>query len=664
MTVATVRRRRVRRAVDYFAGMNAEQRAVIAHGEGSAVVLAGSGSGKSRAIVHRIARLSRTGEARPGGVLAVTFSRKAAEELTARLRSLSVTSERVGTWHSVCWEILRKERSPFATWEIDTRDRIRQVTKIALGHQGMNWRGADLTFVLQYIGLCKANLYDPGSSESLAFAQELNKAQPGPSSVPELLVQAYLEVSEAQQQRQILTFDDMLVEAVRLLADDEGVRARWSGRWEYIIEDEVQDQSLVQRRLGEMFAEHHRNYMGVGDFAQLIYGFRGASIANVKSMIDRWSPTVYRLGKNYRSGIAIVEAANLLAKNIALSVQMTPERGSTAEMVIERYKDLDAEGEAVASQAMQRYQDGCQWADMAVLYRANSQSRGVEEALIQARVPYVVLGGSNFYERKEVRALLSYIRVASGVADYDDVKRSLSSPFRYLSKSLYQRVEQYGQSCSTGADWVACAREVAELPGVAQLQRVALLEWASLIEGLVDSVAQQKRRELVGTPDVRQHFPAAMLERVLVQTKFVDWLTRDEGAETVENNRVSNVRELVRSSERFTDCASMIAYIDKVIYASRTKVKDKNVVTLMSIHRSKGLEYHVVFFVGANNGWIPHAKSTDPDEERRLFYVAITRARDVLQVSCVRRAAMGSKVVDIKPSMFLDEAGLVLKSVE
>jgi len=656
-------RRRRRREFDYFSGANPEQCEAIAHDDGPALVLAGAGSGKSFCLVRRAARLIGERKAEPSEILAVTFSRKAADSMNARLTGLGVTTARVGTWHSVCWEILRMERSQYSDWELDTRDRIRLLTKLILGHQGMKWRGADLSLVLTYVGLCKANLIDPGTEEALQFAKAMHASDPCPARTPELLVQAYLELANAQHQRQLLTFDDMLVEAHRLLSEDAGVRARWSGRWRYLIEDEFQDASRAQRAIGDMLASEHRNYMAVGDSAQMIYGFRGSSQSHMTGYVREYDPKIIKLGRNYRSGVEIVTAANRVAEEIAMSVQMSSERETTAEVVAVQYADTDKEGEAVASDAIARSEDGQRWEQMAVLYRTNAQSRGIEEAFIAARIPYVVLGGSNFYERKEVRALLSYLRVAAGDATFSDVRRSLGAPFRYLSKSFLDRFEQDSRGCRSAADWVLLARHVADQPRVAPLQRVAVLEWATLIETLAEATSRQGNPSLVGTDKARETFPAALLERVIAETKFVEYLTRDEGAETVENNRVSNIRELVRSAERFTSSVELLEYVRRVISASKEKVRGDR-VTLMSIHRSKGLEYQTVYFVGANEQLIPHAKSEDLSEERRLFYVALTRARDSLVLSCVTRAAIGAGVRTMEPSRFIATAGLELRQAQ
>lgn len=662
---------RRRRLVDYYEGANPEQREAIAHDDGPALVLAGAGSGKTRVIVQRVRRLAGQGLALPSEILAVTFSRGAANVMNTRLADLGVRRIRVGTHHSLSWELLRVERSPFAEWDVDTRDRLRLLAKQVIGHQGMKWRGADLTVVMGYVGLCKANLIDPGTEASLEFARQIHRSEPIPAKTPELLAQAYIELTNAQQHRRLLAFDDMLVESHRLLAEDPGVLKRWSGRWRYIIEDEVQDSSRVQRAIGDLLGREHRNFMVVGDAAQMIYGFRGSTQENLASFVREYSPKVIELGRNYRSGSEIVTSANTLARHIPMSVQMTSERTESASVSVVRYPDPDTEGEAVAQGALELHEDGTAWGDMAVLYRVNSQSRGVEEACISARIPYVVLGGSNFYERREVQSLLAYLRVAAGDATFADVRRSLGAPFRFLSKSFLERFEADSAGCRAASDWVLLARHFSDEPRVAPLQRVAVLEWAALIESLAVSTARQKQYasadpgphsvavEPVATEDVRGCFPAGLLEHVIRRTKFQEYLTRDEGAETVENNRVANIRELVRSAGRFKTTVDFLEYVQRVVAASKKKQRGDR-ITLMSIHRSKGLEFDAVFLVGANDGVIPHVKSMDMGEERRLFYVGLTRARDILRLSYVERGATGAGVTSMEPSRFIGGSGLVL----
>jgi ATP-dependent DNA helicase UvrD/PcrA len=684
-----VRRRKVatnttKTAEELLKGLNAEQRKVVKFNLGAALVVAVAGSGKTRALVHRIAYLISALAVNPATILAVTFSKKAAEEMNERLRSLGVFDCRVGTWHSLCWEIVRAERPEYCSWDVDTKDRFRVIVKMVLGYQGMNWKGADLTTVLSYIGICKAHLAEPGSSKAAEIANELFDARPCAQHDPDLLAQAYFLAQEAAEQRQIMTFDDMLVLAWDILRDDSA-RARWAGRWNYMLQDEAQDENIAQVTIAEQLAGDHGNYMCVGDPAQSIYGFRGAVPEKLLAFEKEWGATVIQMHRNYRSANEILEAANGVISSMDpdthLGVMMKGERGNTTTIHVNELEDMDDEGESVVDAMLALHEDeGVSWRHMTTLYRTNAQSRGVEEVLIKNRVPYVVIGGTNFYNRKEVKDLLGYLRVAANQADEYDFKRCINTPFRFLGKAFTERVSADRMPNENFADTVR--RVAATGKGIQRRQKTTAFEWAGLIDGIARSIQireeatdfeDQIEEDTLCKPDnfevqtkggIRAHMPAAILERIISDTGFIQYLTRDEGAETVENNRVSNVRELVRAAERFTSVPELLKYIDDTIRAAEEAKRDKTAdrVTLCSLHRSKGLEWPAVWIIGANENILPHKRAEDIEEERRLFYVGITRAMNHLTVSCVRTAAIGARVVTLDESRFISEAGLQVAS--
>lgn len=679
MTEVVVRRRRRVQPESLLEGMNPEQREVVQHGEGPLQVLAGAGSGKTRALVHRIAYLIGSG-VEPSSILAVTFSKKAADEMNARLTKLGVTECRVGTWHSVALEILREERPEFRRWEIDDKDRFRGIVKKVLGYQGMDWTTADLTNVVNFVGLCKAECALPGSEESLELAKARFDENPCGQNNPQLLWEAYDRAGAEAEQRQLLTFDDMLLWTWRLFTEDEQARRRWAARWNYLLVDECQDNNRVQNELTKLLGRDHRNVMSVGDVAQAIYKFRGARPEVFAGFVQEWAPCkVIRMFRNYRSGPEVIAAGNAVARRMPegmwMGVDMSAERGGSATIETRVYSDLDDEGRSIVRRLQTAHEDGTSWKSMAVLYRTNAQSRGIEEACLSNRVPYVVIGGTNFYDRKEVKDLLAYLRVAEGRGGFEDVRRCINAPFRFLGKAF---VDKVGASHRSGA-WTDTVRTVSFQGGIQSRQRVSVEQWAGLVDSIAKSieirasmgdvvpVGDQDRILSSPTDDARPHMPAALLERVISETDFVRWLTRDEGAETVENNRVSNVRELVRSAERFTTVTELLDYVDETLEAARKAKRgdDADRVTLCSLHRSKGLEWPVVAISGCNEKILPHARAEDIEEERRLFYVGVTRAMDLLHVSCVRTAVCGEMVRNLEPSRFLSEAfGAVVVEAE
>ena len=460
--------------------------------------------------------------------------------------------------------------------------------------------------------------------------------------------EAYARAEQLRVEAKLLTFDDMLVLANDLL-DDEAVLGRWSAKYDYVITDESQDTNRAQNELAAKVARSHRNFMAVGDPAQAIYAWRGARPEYLRDFAETWGAEVVGMHRNYRSGSAIVEAANRVIESSPSRLPglvMTAERPERGQVTFDLLPDMDAEGEHVVTHLREALARGQRWRDCAVLYRVNAQSRGPEEQLLAAKIPYVVIGGTNFYDRKEVKDLLAYLRLAEGRGNADDVRRAINSPFRFLGRAFVERLMELRGS---GGTWPDRVRTTAAQERIQSRQQNSAMQWADMLEVLSRGVA-------AGSP------PASMLEQVVERTGYVDWLRGEEGEESPENSRVSNVRELVRAAGRFLTAAELLDYVDEVVKSARRAKagadsgEQPDRVKLMSIHRSKGLEWPVVFVLGCNEGILPHGRCDDEDEERRLAYVAITRARDVCHLSAVRSAAVGAKVVELQVSRYVGEA--------
>lgn len=628
--------------------MNDEQATVIAHDRGPLYCAAVAGCGKTRAVVNRIARLVHDG-AQPERILAVTFSKKAADEMNDRLHDdLGITTARVGTWHSLALQVLKEDQLQASKWSIDERDRNKGFIKEAVGYRYLDWKGADVTALRMYIGVCKANLWADDSPEALdaaraKFGHDASKA-----------VQAYRISDELTHGAALLTFDDMLVFCARHLQIDDNA-ARWGARWDYVLQDEAQDANVVQMTIAEALAQRHRNYAIVGDPAQSIYGFRGSSPLHFTAFVERWGAAAVYMNRNYRSGRAIVEAANraIAPAEVRLPVDMVAMRdfeGSARATVAETLED---EGAAFVEWVQQHQQDGGALSDVACLFRTNAQSRALEEALLAAKVPYVVIGGSSFYERKEVKDLLAYLRVAMGRDTTGDaVKRCINAPFRYLGLKFTDRVMLLGGGPSPAGpnDWPAVVAQAARGAGIQRRQQVSAEEWADLIVATGRKVHEGAA-------------PGEVLQWLVDRTGYLAWLQKEEGEESIESSHAANVRELVRVAGRFSTCTELLDYIERSIKeaAQQRRSQRGERVMLMSIHRSKGLEWPLVWVCGCVDGVLPHAKG-DPEEERRLFYVAVTRARDAVVCSAVGRMATGAGVRVMQPSRFLFDAGLLQRS--
>lgn len=646
-------------------GMNEEQLAAILHQFGPLRLLASAGSGKTRVVVHRIARLVEQG-ADPARICAMTFSKKAADEMNERVHALGIHGARVGTWHSLCLQILKQDRTQWATWETDDKNRAKIVLKDVLGWKGMNWVGADTQAIASFIGRCKANLHDPPSPGALDLAACVFGAYNAKRAV-----EAFQKYNDALAEKRLLTFDDYLVFAARHLQDPE-VRAMWAGRFDYGICDETQDNNGAQWTLCDLLFGGHRNFMAVGDVFQAIYAFRGSSPDYLAQFEKHWpdARTIW-LPRNYRSGRAIIEAANGIIMRAKVEGHdpkpMIAERDLDGRVQARAAETLDDEAENFGAWVLDLVKSGdASHSDITALFRTNAQSRALEEALLKLRVPYVVVGGVSFYERKEVRDLLAYLRVASGKGAVEDIKRCINTPFRFLGNAFVGRVMDLVDTGSgrmkSSIDWSGVVAEVAEQAGIQKRQRESAAEWVSLIEQARDAI-EMGALEGAHETAIAAARPSNILEAIIKATRYIDAIAKEEGEDSIEQSGAANVREMVRVAERFPTVPELLKYIDDTIRSARRQRDDNQAggerVLLMSVHRSKGLEWPHVWLAGFNEMILPHAKG-DQEEERRLAYVATTRARDSLVLSYVRSLATRAGIKDAHPSRFLLDSGVAL----
>jgi DNA helicase-2/ATP-dependent DNA helicase PcrA len=942
---------------ELLSGLNPEQLEAVLHEEGPALLVAVAGAGKTRVVVHRLARLVKVKGVNPGRVLAVTFSRKGADEMNDRLKQLIGDSDaRVGTFHSVALEIHRNERlqcNGAWDWKIDDRDRYRVIIKEVVGYRQMNWKQADVTLIIDFIGHCKSGLLRPHSEECMAFANSYYQRAPSPRTNPRLLIECYSRCEDLRIERRLLTFDDFIFDVTEAFQQNESLRLRHASRFDWVMQDEAQDQNLGQILMGALLAKDHKNYVLVGDPAQChppgtmiereagvhvpieslrdgdrirgwnrkaqrmingrevrvaerqyngmlhkisvvgrevsmtsdhkvlarwtdrgvndcvtylmhrkdlgyrvgwcklfagrgegvrnfhlatrakleradavwilgvhksrtdasvhegvvsaayglptstfepvngavhqtteaiarifgdervasrntesahqclldhdmradlpiwpfpktqtddpsaayvrgtyfavyarnvlpglmslplpdemnlwspvesheresyegpvysldverdhayaangvvvlncIYTWRGARPEKLLSFEQDWGAKVITMGRNYRCGAMIIDTANrtldTMAPETRLPVKMVCEKGNEGTISVRRYMTIEDEGVGVAEKIRDLVQDGgYQPRDVAVLYRTNAQSRAPEEGLISERIPYRILGGTSFYERREVKNLLAYLRLADGYGKFpewmESMERCINTPFRFLGRAYVEHMSLVARKHAKEAkdsgepfSWVAVVDDTNSQNRVNSKQRASSEDWAAMIERLRE-IIRRSRDENATEADKTQAMPAKLLNDIVSETGYTDFLRRDEGEESTENNRVSNVREMVRAAGRFPSVRELLDYVAKTIKASRKskREKDPNKVTLCSIHRSKGLEWPIVFVVGVAFNILPHGRAEDPEEEKRLFYVATTRAKDELHYSFPSAMAVGNRVVDMTASPFL-----------
>jgi DNA helicase-2/ATP-dependent DNA helicase PcrA len=663
-----------------LAGLNPEQREAVLHEDGPAGFIAVAGSGKTRVLVHRLARLVKVCGVNPSRILAVTFSKKGADEMNERLKAIiGESGARVGTFHSVALEIHKLERLDCISdegwdWKVDSKDRYRVVIKEVIGWKEMKWKKADVTLVTDYISECKGAMARPMTEEAQGIADSYYRKDPSPKTNPRKLMECYDRCEQLRRERRLLQFDDMLFDVAEGLQSNEDMRIRHASRWDYVMQDEAQDQSLPQLLMGELFSRDHRNYCLVGDPAQTIYTWRGARPEKLLSFEERWGAKVITMGRNYRCGQVIVDAANCTLDSMdpatRLDVSMICEKGTEGTITSTENMTIDAEGESVASRIQQIITDNdYEPRHCVILYRTNAQSRAPEEALIGERIPYRIIGSTSFYERREIKNLLAYLRLADGYGKFSDwmdsMERCINTPFRFLGRAYVGRVSQVARDHARTAkktgepfSWLSVIHEVNEQQGVNYKQRASAEDWANMIEELRTTIKAAKAED-ASEADKAAAFPTYILDRIVTETDYAGFLRRDEGEESTENSRVSNVREMVRAAGRFPSVRELLDYVAKTIKAGKRsrREKDPNKVTLCSIHRSKGLEWPIVFVIGCAEGILPHGRAEDPEEETRLFYVATTRAKDELHYSYAMNIALGNRVLSVAPSAFLATVG-------
>jgi DNA helicase-2/ATP-dependent DNA helicase PcrA len=621
---------------EVLAGLNPSQRAAAAAVEGPVLILAGAGSGKTRVITHRIAHLVLDRGVASEQVLAVTFTNKAAEEMRTRAeRLLEGRPMRawISTFHSLCVRLLRREAAaaglPAGFLIYDEDDQLAAVKEAM--------RALDLS----------EKLHPPRRLLSRISARK-NSGRTGAedddgvaASLTERVMERYAKVLQAAG---ALDFDDLLLRAKDLLARDEAVREAWRRRFPYLLVDEYQDTNRVQYELVRLLAGPGGNLTVVGDEDQSIYSWRGADIQNILDF-ERDFPgaRVFRLEENYRSTQRVLDVASaLVARNVrrkGKTLRAVREGGEPVRL----HEALDEFEEAawvVERTARLRAQGR-----VAVLMRMNAQSRLLEEGLLRARVPYLVLGGVGFYERREVKDVLAYLRLVQNPRDSVALRRVLNVPPRGIGHKTADELERAAAAGALSA-WDALLRltDEAALPGRAL---VPLRQFRDTVEEL--------RGEAPGL-GVRR-----LLERTLERSGYSAALAREDSQESQE--RLENLAELVAAAadyEQREPSPSLAGFLDRAALVSETdRLRGDVPVVLMTLHAAKGLEFESVFLVGLEEGLLPHSRSlTSPEsleEERRLCYVGMTRAMERLHLSWARsRAVFGQRRLT-QPSRFLDE---------
>ena len=615
--------------------LNPDQYDAVVHQGGPLLVVAGAGSGKTRVLTQRIAWLIEGG-VHPMRVLAITFTNKAAGEMRDRVEALVGPVARqmwVSTFHAACVRILRAHADLLGfpkTFSIYDQSDAQRLVSYVIRDLGLDVKRFPARGVQARISLWKNELLTPGKAKDRATGTLESKH-----------ADVYIEYQLRLERAGAMDFDDLLMRTVQLFKQHPDVLAMYQERFEHILIDEYQDTNVSQNEIVLMLGAKHHNVCVVGDTDQSVYRFRGADFRNIMQFEEAFPDvTTVVLAQNYRSTQNILNAANaVISNNIERKPKNLWSDSGTGDPIVRYYAD-DEHDEArwIAQQIRDAHEtDARQWGEMAVFYRANAQSRILEESLMRFGVPYKIIGGTRFYERREVKDALAYLRAAINEADEVNVKRVLNVPKRGIGDTSVDKLDTYARNHGQGFSFALHNAAAASVGGAALKGITAFL--ASLDEA----------------GNHQSEGPAEVLRLVL---KSSGYMTELENEDTVESaGRLENLAELIGFAEEFDSVDDFLEQV--AIVADTDQIDGENRVMLMTLHAAKGLEFPVVFLAGFEEGVFPHSRSLaepeEMEEERRLAYVGITRARELLNVSHAWSRSLYGNTQYNPPSRFLEE---------
>ena len=625
--------------------LNEEQRQAVLHTEGPLLILAGAGSGKTRVLTHRIAYLIEEKGVYPGNILAITFTNKAAREMKDRVESLlkQPTDIWVSTFHSACVKILRRDIDRIGY----TRDFViydasdqKVVLKDCYKELDINDDLYPLSMVQHKIGDAKDTMLSPRKY------LEQNEGDFQLATVGKI----YERYQSKLTKNNALDFDDLIFKTVELLEKNPDVLNFYQRKFQYIMVDEYQDTNQVQYKLVSMLAARHKNLCVVGDDDQSIYSWRGADIRNILNFEDEFSNAkVVKLEQNYRSTKTILDAANCVIRNNIGRKNKKLWTSNVGGEQLQYYSAMDEREEAmfIANQIRCMADDGGKnYDEFAVLYRTNAQSRVIEEMFMRAGISYRIFGGLKFYDRKEIKDIIAYLRLIQNPVDDVSLKRIINVPKRGIGDRTIEKIENI--AFKTGESLFSVLSDDGLIGGLSKKVTAGIRDFALLI----CKYGQDKE----------EFFVKDLIEKVLSESGYMDEL-RNEG--TVEaQSRIENLQEFlsvamdfdktseIKTLEEFLSNLSLMSDIDKMD-------SEENAVVLMTLHSAKGLEFPVVFLAGMEEGLFPISRAMNNDreleEERRLCYVGITRARDKLYLSHAKLRTLYGKTNYNPISRFIGE---------
>ena len=607
------------------------------------LIAAVPGAGKTHLITILIPLLIEQQKINPRNILATTFTKKAAGEMNTRLEKngVDINTCRVGTMHSVFYEVLRKDgRNYGGRYEVMMDYQYSELLKDILGYKNMKWKGVNLTLVDQFISYCKNSLVRP---------EEVHLSNvPGIKSLyleDHRYQLAYEFFEDMRNKKGFITFDDMLIRCWELFSEMPYVLEKWQSVYKCIITDEFQDTNKAQYEIIKMLSYPENKAIVVGDDDQSIYGWRTSNPEYMKTFVKDFNAKIHYLDENYRSVPEILNFTNKL-------ISFNPGRIKGAAIPIKKSgiekptfliaEDQDDEANYVLDMIKTYVHSGqYQYGDIAILYRTNAQSRAFEEVFIKQEIPHKVIGGMTFYDRKEIKDLTAYLRVLLFRDPTNKwAKRAISAPFRFIGKNIIDDAESkmIRYKCSTLVEALEHSIKLAS-PSV----KKKIYDLLSLFGELSEMVN-------------RGYCPSDIISKIYDDTDYEEYILGEEGSDTAENSRISNIKEFIRTASRFDSVQALINHIDELKNTRKKRPGKKGQVLLMTGHKAKGLEFPVVFAPTWTSNILPHARAEDYCEERRLAYVIATRAESKLHLSSVNQMLVGNSMRTMCPSPFIGDA--------
>lgn len=643
------------KSMSIYDTLNKPQREAVLHTDGPLLILAGAGSGKTRVLTHRIAYLIDERGVNPWNILAITFTNKAAEEMRQRVDSLvsfGAESIWVSTFHSACVRILRRfiDRlgydNRFTIYDTDDQKTLMKEVCRKVDIDTKVYKERNL---LAAVSSAKNEMILPDEFE-LNAGGDFGQLK---------IAKVYREYEAQLKANNALDFDDLLVKTVQLLETQPDVLEYYQERFRYIMVDEYQDTNTVQFRLVRLLAGKYRNLCVVGDDDQSIYKFRGANIRNILDFEHEFPDAhVVRLEQNYRSTGNILNAANGVIRNNRNRKEKTlwTDNGDGEKIQLRQFDTAFDEAEYIAEDIKKEVQEGASYNDSAVLYRTNAQSRLFEEKFIAMNIPYKIVGGINFYARREIKDLLAYLKTVDNGQDDLAVRRIINVPKRGIGLTTINRIQESADERGIGFYEALLAPDL--IPGVGR-SASKLDSFAALIEYFKGQTEKESITDL--------------LREIIEKTGYVESLEAEDKVEA--ESRIENIDELVNKAAAYEeDCqdrgeeASLSGFLEEVALVADIDSldEDQDYVVLMTLHSAKGLEFPHVYLAGMEDGLFPSYMTItsddneDLEEERRLCYVGITRAEEKLTLTCARRRMVRGETQFNKMSRFIKEIPMEL----